>query len=195
MENMETSEPKWKAFRERGWIRQLLSPRSVWAAAELSVLPVSLSCGWQVPHLYGTQGNENENLGFMASAVWICHPGQIAQILSSLLHCPTWFPTGICFAPRDGQMHNFFFHHWIYMKLIVLLMCGTSVNKNKKHGCGLFKTLHSVYCYRKLSALGYSNLVRVNNLARKCWSNLPSSLKSYTTTDPEDDWLHASGLK
>lgn len=47
-------------------------------------------------------------------------------------------------------------------------MCGTSVNKNKERGCGLFKTLHSVYCYRKLSALGYSNLVRVNNLARKC---------------------------
>lgn len=58
-------------------------------------------------------GDEDESLGFTASAVWVCQPGQIAQILFSLLHCPSWFPTRMYFPQPDGQMHNLL-HHWIY---------------------------------------------------------------------------------
>lgn len=59
------------------------------------------------------QGNENESLGFMASAVWICHLCQIAYILFSLSHCPSWFPTRMYFSQPEGQMYNLFYH-WIY---------------------------------------------------------------------------------
>lgn len=106
------------------------------------------------------QGNENESLGFMASAVWICHLCQIAYILFSLSHCPSWFPTRMYFSQPEGQMYNLFYH-WIYYETNCFPNVWNQCKQNQeawfvaylKH-CFFFPPLFFVYFSSKLPALG-----------------------------------------
>lgn len=140
------------------------------------------------------QGNENESLGFMASAVWICHPGQIAQILSSLLHCPSSFPTRMYFPQPDRQMHNLF-HHWIYCEANCFPNVWNQCKQNQE-AWFVAHLKHYLLCTIPASCLlRNSDLVYISNLAVKCWSNLPFSLKSNTTIRQEGDMLYATDMQ
>lgn len=138
------------------------------------------------------QGNENESLGFMVSAVWVCHPGQIAQILSSLLHCPD-FPQECIFPNLMGKYIIYFITEFT-VKPIVFLMCGTNVKQNQEAWFVPYLK-HCFLCSIAASCLLRGSCLCISILAGKCWSNLPSSLMSNTTTAQEDDMLHTAGIK
>lgn len=122
-----------RGFQERGWMKWATKPSiflsSCWALCVLGVPSLWVTSNKPLRHArewkweFGVHGLSCLNL-----SPW----GQTAQILSSLSPCPD-FPQECVFPNLMGKCIIYFITEFT-VKPTVFLMCGTNVNKTKKHG-------------------------------------------------------------
>lgn len=103
------------------------------------------------------------------------------------------FSTRVCFSQPYGKMHHLF-HHWIYCETNCFLNVWNQCKQNQEAWFVVYLK-HGFLCAIPASCMMWDSGLCISIPARKCWSNLPSSLKSNTTIAQEDDMLPTAGIK